>query len=281
MSDQNILGIGFLEKEPKSAARVLDEIEARDAAAFLDLVPVRLATPVMRAMGPWQAARCLGHMSRAVAGTLIAAMPHVEAVSLLRLIEASARHEILEFTSESFRRSFQRAISYRRDTVGAWTDLSTPSFDANSDVGSALRTIRRMQFAHSHLFLTNTSRRYVGAVSVLDLLRHPESTTLASVANRSVRPLSNQAPLSNYNNSPLWDELSTLPVVGRGQNFLGGLRQSELRRGLSEPVMSRREIDHGTFATELASAFVAVAAQCANLALATPQEKREIRPEDK
>lgn len=280
MSEQNLLSIGFLDREPRSAARALENIEPRNAAAFLDHVPVRLAAPAVGAMVPWYAARCLEQMDPQSASLLVMGMSHIEAVSILRLVGSSARHEILSHASKRFTRGFRKAVAYRRDTIGAWMDVSTPAFDVTSNVGDALRVLRRMQIDQSHLFVTDSNRQYVGAVSVLRLLHHDESAILDSITNRSIRPLSNQAPLVDCSSSSYWDELNILPVVGRRQNLLGGLRKADMRKGLSQPTKPGKVLDQESILAQMASAFITVVAECANLTFSTHHDRASSRLEE-
>jgi Mg/Co/Ni transporter MgtE len=280
MNDQNVLSIGFMEREPRSAARALEEIEAIDAAAFLDRVPFRLAAPVVAAMGPWPAARCVEHMGRDAASALVMAMPHVDAVSVLRLVNGHVREDILRHATERFTRSFRHAVAYRKDTVGAWMDISVPSFDADATVKDTLRALRRAGLLQSHLFVTGPDRQYSGVVAVSDLIRHDDSAFLSDVTDRSIRPLSNQSPLANCSTNPGWDTLNILPVVGRKQNLLGGLSRTDLRKGLAEPVTTDRVLDSGSMVVQIASAFVAVAVECANLALSADSPSHHARTKE-
>ena len=280
MTSNHTLSLGFMDREPRSAARTLETIEPADAAEFLDHAPARITATVVARMRPWSAARCIEFMDGSAASALLMAMPHVDAVSVLRLVNSEVRDNLLKLTTDRFARRFRRAVAYRRDTVGAWMDVAVPSFEMTASVKDTLQTLRRHRQVHSHLFLTDSNRQYFGVVSVSELLCHDESASLSELADRSVEPISNQAPLVSYSSHPHWDRLNVLPVVGRKRNLLGGLSRSELRKGVSEPTARARILDHNSMILQVASAFVAVAAECANLALAARQEHGELQTED-
>ena len=272
MTSENILSLGFLDRRPWSAARALEEIEPSEAAKFLDHAPPRIAAPVLSIMRPGSAARCLEHMDPGAASALLMAMPHLDAVSVLRLVSNSVLERVLDLSTDRFARRYRRAVAYPRDTVGAWMDVAVPSYKASETVKVTLQSLRKNRHAHSHLFLTDANRQYSGMVAVSELLCHDESALLGDLADRSVEPLSNQAPLVNYAAHRQWDRFSVLPVVGRKKNFLGALSRSELRKGVSEPIEASDHLDHDSMIFRVASAFVTVAGECANLALSEQQQ---------
>ena len=279
MLDQSTLTLGFLDREPRSAGLALAELEPAAAASFLNSAPARLTAEPVSTMQPWSSARCVELMDAEAASSLLRTMSHVDAISILRLVDIKLREIILEFSGENFARGFRSSLSFRRDTVGAWMDLSTPSFDAASTVREAMHGLRRMKRAQTHIFLTDNERKFIGTVLIADLLRHDESAVLSEIADDTVKALSGHAPLVSADTNPGWDVFNLLPVVGRKQNLLGGLSRSNLRKGISEPVQARAPLHHDSVLAQISSAFVVVAVECANLALSTRQNTMPSQPE--
>ena len=85
----------FVEREPRVAARVLESLKPVDVAAFLNQTPARMAAGAVSEMIPWSAARCLEKMNREKSIALIRALPHSDAVSILRLIDEEVREKLL------------------------------------------------------------------------------------------------------------------------------------------------------------------------------------------
>ncbi len=269
---KNFLTFNFLDREPRSAALVLEEVDAGDAAAFFDRAPARLLAPVIGAMIPWSAARCIERMKTEQASGLLRALEYSDAVSILRLINEDARERILELSTQRFARSFRNSLIYPKDTVGAWMDVKIPSFQDSMPLRDVIRTLKRMPRADTHIFVTNTVKEFAGVVAVADLFRHDEHAALADIADRSVRPLSNRDSLHACNARAEWDRLTVLPVVGRKRNLLGGLSRTGLRKALLDQDVVIRIATPGSVLMQLLSAFVTVGEAFAKVTLLTDEQ---------
>lgn len=263
----NPLTYAFLDREPRSAARVLEELQPRDAAAFLERAPARLVAPAVSAMIPWSAARCVEEMKAVSASSLLEALEYSDAVSILRLVDDTVRDQVLDLSSRRFARQFRNSLSYPKDTVGAWMDVSVPSFQETAVVKDAVRTIRRMKSVNSHIFLTDAERRFAGLVAISDLLHRDERAALSEIADTSVRPLSNRDSVAACSARTEWDHWTLLPVVGRKSNLLGGLSRGNLRKAMLDQDTSIRLATPGSVLMQLLTAFGVVGAAFANLTL--------------
>lgn len=237
------LTLAFLERQPQSAAKVMEELDPEDAAAFLESVPTRLSGPVVSAMAPWQAARCVALLGQEHAAGLMRRMSYQNATSVLRLLPDERREEIFEELPNRLAKDFQNSLRYPTGTVGAWMDQDVPGFPADSSVADGLKYARqRRNKVGSHLFVLDEGGRFAGAVSLGDLLRNESKAPLTTIMDRSVQPLSNRAMLYAVASLPAWDDYPMLPVVGRRKNLLGGLARTSLREGLSENRMIRNSV---------------------------------------
>jgi len=234
MSSTSALTLAYLEQAPAAAAKVLQEIGIHEAAAFLETVPARLAAPVLNAMIPAMAARCLERLTAPASAALLRTLPYHDAASLLRLVRVQLRDPILAELPTSIGKRLHRSLQYSINAVGAWIDPDVALLSPEHTVEHALRYLRETRSA-THVFLESASNgRYVGAVSVHELLRSERVVTLAQLPIDRINPISNRAALATVAFHPAWDDYLMLPVVGRRYNVLGGLSRTALRRGVHE-----------------------------------------------
>lgn len=261
------LTLAFLDREPRTAARVLESIPVRDATAFLNGAPARLVAPSVCAMIPWSAARCIEDMDPEAASGLLRAMNYSDAVSILRLVGEERRDELLSLATKRFARSFRNALVYPREAVGAWMDVTHPSYQGSTLVKDAARAVRRMEQPFSHLFITDDEKQFCGVVATAELFRRDENAMLIDIADRTVRPLSNRNAINGCVSRPEWDVLTMLPVVGRKNNFLGVLERRSLKKALLDQDTAVRVATPGSVLMQLVTAYMNVGAAFANLTL--------------
>lgn len=234
MSRTPALTLAYLEQAPAAAAKVLQEAGIAEAAAFLEQVPARVAAPVVNAMIPAIGARCLERLTPPRAAAVLRSLPYHDGASLLRLVRVELREPMLAELPTSGAKRLHRSLQYSAGSVGAWIDPDVPLLSPEHTVDDALRYLRETRSA-SHIFLESAGNgRFLGAVTVHDLLRSDRATPLGRLPLESVAPISNRAALSSVAFHEGWDDYLMLPVVGRRHNVLGGLSRVALRRAVHE-----------------------------------------------
>ncbi|MFA5548752.1 MAG: hypothetical protein WDA10_09460 [Porticoccaceae bacterium] len=133
MRPHNPLSLDFLASKPEAAARVLQSLEAEQAARYLEAVPVRLLAPVLERAEVWPAARILDQLPLEQNGAVFPRLPYPTAAALLRLQQPARREALLGVLPGPL----ARALAYPDTTVGAWMDMSTPCFHPDLPAGSA------------------------------------------------------------------------------------------------------------------------------------------------
>lgn len=241
------LTLSFVQHRAAEAARVLNDLEPEETAAFLASIPSRLGAPLLARMEPGQAARALGLQPPELAAAMVRAMRHLDSVTVVRLLSDEAREALYAQLPRRIVNDVARSLEYPVDTVGAWMDLAIAALQGSSTVGEARRHVRRRpDTSLQHLFVTGPGRQLQGAVSMAQLIRADERSALVDAMDIKVTALSNRALLGEVARLSTWDQLSILPVVGRKGNVLGALSRADLRRGLAAvretdgPVMRAR-----------------------------------------
>lgn len=277
MSNLGVLSHHYLETQPKGAARVFEQLQSEDVAAYLNEAPARLAAPVVAAMVPWAAAQCLSATEAESAAATLRQMPHQDATSILRLIQPSQRALILTGLSERQARRFTRSLRFPPNTVGAWMNQGVPTLVATNKVSQALELAAQSQgIVGSHIFLTDETKKLIGAVPIADLLYRDRSIHLQQIMTRGVHGVSSRAALRSLISIAAWDEFTALPIVGRKGNFLGVLTRESLRRGVVEEN-AQPDISSitGSLTTELFRALLITSSGL--LQLVSPQDDREVK----
>lgn len=240
MNREPALTLAFLAHAPDAAARVLDGLEPADAAALFAEAPARLCAPVLQRMHTWTGARCLEQLGPDASAAILQRLPLHDAVALLRLLPADSRRPPLDALPARVALRLRRALGYPAGSVGAWVDPDVPSFPVTASAGDALRYLRDSDGV-SHVFVhAESGDRYLGAVSIGQLLRMPRETALGDAGVTAVRALSSRASLATALAHPGWDEFLVLPVVARNRTLVGGLKRGSLSTGLAERRAGQR-----------------------------------------
>ncbi len=234
MAEALALALACLEERPESAARSLESLSAADAAALLELVPVRIAAPAMSRMTSWAAARCIAVMPVERASAVIGQLESHDALAVLRQMPAAVRDSVLTDLPAATARHYRRALTYGRSRVGAWVNHDLATAGEDHTAGEALDMIvTRRRLDDAALYVLDGMRRYVGTVSLAALLHAPPGNRLAALARRQ-RTLSDSASLAAAASEVSWSTSIALPVIDQEGELLGDLSRADLEKGLSQ-----------------------------------------------
>jgi Mg/Co/Ni transporter MgtE len=245
MSNQTALTVAFLDRAPRSAALELQRLPVGDAAALIESVPARLCAPVLHSMIPWHAARLLESITADKAAGILRQLGFADSVTLTRLVAAAHREKLFEALPSRYGRRLRSALEYPQHQVGAWVDPEVPTLQVNHTAADALRVFRAADTA-SHVFLEAAEHeKFVGLVSVREILRAEPTVSLGRLPRANPTPISNRATLASLAFDERWDEFLFLPVVARRGNLLGGLSRRTLRQALHEQHVAATDT-HGS-----------------------------------
>lgn len=221
----------FFIDHPLDAARRMEELPADDVVSVAARQPVRILTPVWRAMLPERAARLLQALPPDLSGQLLAELPPALAVRLLSLMpeaDVAARVARLDPT---IRQDIEALLEYPPDTAGRLMNPAVSTHRREATVDDTLRRLRNsgMDTARS-LFLVDEQQRLTGKVSITDVALAQPDTTLGDLESpilAVVRPID---PLSEVTSIFKQGDILDLPVLDLDGVMLGAVTHDDIAR---------------------------------------------------
>lgn len=227
MTQPSALSVAFIEKSPDSAAQILENLPAANAAALIEVLPTEVAALALGEMSALSGANSLMLLAPDRAGEILRAMQFQDAASVLRMM-------VLGVLPATLTRDFRKSLSHPRDSVGAWMDQRNSPLAQTRTVADALKYAKRKNRpAGDEVFVVDSARRYVGMVRISELVQNDGDAVLKDVVRPGVPTLSDRATLASVVNSADWDGNFQLPVIGRKGNFLGTVTRAQVRAGLA------------------------------------------------
>ncbi len=240
MADPDVLTNAFLASHPDDAARVLEQVPGESAAALFERTPARLGAPVLGAMLPYTAARCVMRIEVPHAAMLMAAMSVPGAAAVLRHIPEAPRTLLLDALPTATALACQAVLGYPEDSVGACVDTEIITLPPESRVQDALEALRAARAAPGGpIYVVDARRRPLGQIEVPALLRADAQIRLDMLMTAVPGTLPAATPLTGAAVHPVWRDADVAPVVERGGGLVGVVQ----RRALHHAQSARRPAD--------------------------------------
>ncbi|TVR62399.1 MAG: magnesium transporter [Spirochaetaceae bacterium] len=170
-------------------ARVLREAPREAVLPFLLAGERRRAGRILGQLPPDFAAEILEATDRPGGSALLAAIPPDHAVDILQVLPDDVRDELLRNVDSAFRSDVETLSQHPAGSAGAHMTSRFLSVSLENSVGQTLDAIRSAPpelERSSYIYVTNGDEKPVGVVSLRDLLRFPQTTSLARAMNPTV-----------------------------------------------------------------------------------------------
>ncbi len=234
MTELDDLTHAYVAAHPVDAARELERLEVAEAAALFDQVPARLTAPVLQAMLPAAAARCLALLAPERAALVLGSLGTPAAASILRHVAQPERKRLLEALPTAASLACRALLRYPEDAIGALVDTTVVSLPAGAGAGDALAAVRRRDGdASSDVYVVGDDHRLLGVVTLPALLRAPDGARLSSLLRPAAAALPALMPVAGAAAHAAWRETNMMPVLEHGGRFLGALSAAAVRRALA------------------------------------------------
>ncbi len=236
------LTLTYLEAHPEDAARVLEHLPNDQVAALLENVPVRIAAPVLAQMLPAVAARCLAQLEDEHAAAMVTRLGPQLCAVILRHVDSARRQNLLERLPTASAFAVRMLLAYPEDSVGAWMDNRTMALLPDTTVEEALERVRAASDEDCvDLYIVDHDQRLRGKVRLPELLRAPLAAPLTQLMRKPAYTLPARAPIASLREHEGWNRFNTLPVVERGERFVGALRHAMLRTAVQRQQEATQE----------------------------------------
>lgn len=281
MASTEELSFAFLEAHPADAARVLERIAPQNVAALISQAPVRLASPVLRAMLPLHAARCLETVNEDAAAGMLRAMGPQAGVAVLHYVPEALRNALLAQLPTALAMAFRLLLGYPEDTVGAWMNPRVLALPPDATAHAALQRLREAEGENtSSIFVIGSGQRLLGQIDLPDVLKAAADAPLSKVMRDIRYSLPARAPIRAVEEHAGWDDYQMLPVLERENRFVGALDRGVLARALLRTRRIRTDNDYGDVIADVAGGYWLGVASLIQLAVALlPASRPQINGE--
>ncbi|MBN2290669.1 MAG: magnesium transporter [Candidatus Glassbacteria bacterium] len=236
MSTGSILCQAFLESHPADAARILERLSAKEAAALLRQFHLQdVAAPVLSQMDRASAAECLKNWpAEQVPGVLSSLDLHLASLLLLLMAPAD-RERLLALADKEVAKSLGMLLRYPEGTAGFLMDPQVLALPQDITVVEARNRMQQYaRYLYYFIYVVNRAHMLVGYLEIRELLRASGKNLLSAVMHREAPRLPARAGRDAILAHPAWQQFHSLPVVDEKGTLLGTLHYQTLRRIESE-----------------------------------------------
>ena len=228
----DMLSHKFLENHPKDAARVLERLEPREAALYLEAQYDHAAGSAFASLSSGFALSCMTFISEEKCGDFLCAMPHAQATALLARIDREKREGILRTLPEKIARRLKKAIAVPDGYIAGAIESSVMVVNQKLSAADATRQARKSgDRLEDYIFVVDDNDCLTGTLNARELLLCDPKKEVAVIMNRKVVSLPLRTSLAAVASHPAWRQYHILPVIDRNGRFQGILRRDRLAIG--------------------------------------------------
>lgn len=230
-SDDQLL-YEFLKNHPAAAIKAIGELPVEEIAILAESIPDEQSAFILTQLMPYTAGRVLEKIShnKIKIRSVIEQLPLSNAESLLRQVNLSLQHQILDDLNQELSKHLKRILAYNKNYVGAYLNSYIFTLSANSTVEHALHEIRHTSaILKPRLYILEENHAMVGYVDITELL--------SADAQKIIRSLAKPSPVVTYPDSRVddllenWNDVeSDIPVLMPNGEFLGTVSYAEMTK---------------------------------------------------
>ncbi|MFC3151494.1 magnesium transporter MgtE N-terminal domain-containing protein [Litoribrevibacter euphylliae] len=230
------MALAFLQYQPISAARILEQQPIEEVAEFIAEVPYTQAAIVLKKMLPQHTARLCSYLEPATSAAFLSQMDAHLVSAIMRHTHKPLSRKLLDHLPERMKLRCRLLLNYPETSVGAWMSTDFLSLAGDCDVQEALHrlSLDESTVNTNAIFIVDRDRKLQGIVSVSQLLRLPSKTAIKAVMQAQTDVVSGRASLASIINSPIWSRSEYAAVINEKRQMIGLLRHLDLRHGLKE-----------------------------------------------
>jgi magnesium transporter len=245
MAETLDLAVEFVRRQPRAAARALEQQPPSVVAAFLASVPAATACDLVSRMLPRDAVRIVALLDPENAAAVIRGLEPGNGAAILRHLPETARTRVLGRLPTRIAVTCRLLLRYSEGTVGAWMNPRALTLPDDITVEEALARLRREDTTEAgSIHVLNRAGNLRGVAEILDLLRADDAMRIAVLMRAPQDAVRGRATLDAVIDHPAWSEGDDLPVTDGAGKFIGALGHVEFSRAMrmSTPETPRVQV---------------------------------------
>lgn len=237
MHPSKIIIQDFIDKQPLSAAQVLEGMSTEEIVDFLVELPIEKSLKLLDFINPNKGAECLSLLPHDLAVKILENGELSFADTLCRRLDESVRENILTRLSPERSASLRQKLAQGENTIGM---LMEPAIIVNKEmsVKDAVEIIKKnKENLESFLYVVDLNGTFEGAIRLKELIIADRKLSLEELIITKIPTFSAHTPVSDILNHPVWYEYRYIPVVDNDEKLLGTLpyrRTKEITKSDSE-----------------------------------------------
>jgi len=240
MSEPKIsLALAFIQSDPDSVAKILEQHDSKDVAKFLAGIPHPHASPVLQSMLPQQSAHlCKLLNAEKVAGMLMH-LPSSRIVAILRHVNKSRRTAIIAELPTKVEISCALLLNYSTEMVGAWMTphILTVPYESTASEAIAYTKTGNAHAYTDYVFAVERNGQLKGRIPLTNLLAAGSNTYVSALTEECRFTITARSLIYSFSKSAEWDNEDAIPVLNKNAQLVGILRHINLRKYLDKPFI--------------------------------------------
>ncbi|MBC8283746.1 MAG: magnesium transporter [Nitrospinae bacterium] len=234
MNEVTPFTLSYLKLHPQSAANVLERLPVEDTVAFLEEIPLDLASRTLEFLAPQYAAQCFLVLPNETCSRLMQEMKATSGISLLRFLPDAATNAILKNLLPDKKVLLNRRLAYSQELVGAWMKSDIPAVSETACVRDIRKSLRLSKKSIEYApCVINSDGTVLGLLSLARILTAKESIPVSKILEKDFKPISDRVTLQSVSSLPHWNNFEVLPIVNRKNQYIGMLTLKSLNKALA------------------------------------------------
>ena len=216
----------FLDRYPADAVRMLEQMNAAEAAAVLRNKPMETALKIWRRFSPQVGAAILKLMDRDYQVELLSCLEPNLGGTFLKALDEATRVAILEdITQKYVKNDLIRAMSYQEDSAGAIMDGRVMYFRPEMTVGEVIAILRRRPHGmYRKIYTVDGEGRLHGIVDMEELALAEHDKPLSTIERPNPVYVDALASREELVEAAEKQKMTDLPVVDIDKRLIGIIR---------------------------------------------------------
>ena len=230
----------YIERDPVTAARMLETMEDEEGGAVLAALPPSLCADVLPRLQANRAAAFWPHLPAQAYKTLTERLRSEQAAGMLLHLTGEARTLFLATLAEETKRQIHELLTYPANSAGRILSTDFLALRQDMKVKDAIQRIRALAVRHapaSYAYVVDEADRLAGVLNMRDLLLASSDVTLQAIMKTDVfsitgfmdrEEVAQELRLRHYFAVPVVDAERRLLGVVRSDQIIGDVQQEGL-----------------------------------------------------